>query len=102
MAAGILVWVVDHRRVRLDHHVAEAADAWLNDPADTGAYARLVHAVLARRAYVHPVLGDTDTGEEAGPEALALPESLGDVLTGLDPRAVIAGLLSDSDPEAGG
>ncbi|MDQ3465608.1 MAG: hypothetical protein M3500_13145 [Actinomycetota bacterium] len=41
--------------------VAEAADAWLNDPRDTGAYERLVVAVERWREYVRPPLPGTET-----------------------------------------
>jgi hypothetical protein len=40
----------DDAPARLDRRVAEAADAWLTDPRDTGVYARLVAAVTERRA----------------------------------------------------
>jgi hypothetical protein len=36
----------------LDARVAEAAEAWLNDPADVGAYERLVAAVEERRGWL--------------------------------------------------
>jgi len=70
----------------LDHDVAEAADAWLNDPRDTVAYARLVAAVLRRRAYLQPTLDDPPGEDDRG----ELP-ALGVSLAG-DPRAVLAAL----------
>lgn len=55
---------------RLEHHVAEAADAWLTDPQDAGAYARLVAAVRARRE--HPSrAADTASDVQAGPRPVA-------------------------------
>lgn len=39
-----------------DREVARAADAWLTEPRDTQAYARLVDAVLRRRAFLNPPL----------------------------------------------
>jgi hypothetical protein len=41
---------VDARQALLDARVADAAEAWLNDPADVGAYGRLVAAVEERRS----------------------------------------------------
>lgn len=69
-ACGRPGWVRQTRRVTddldgaglLDRRVAEAADAWLTDPRDAGVYARLVAAVIERRAALdvatHP--GETD------------------------------------------
>lgn len=70
----------------LDHDVAEAADAWLHDPRDTIAYARLVTAVLRRRSYLQPTLDGAPTGDDGGE-----PPALGVSLAG-DPRAVLAAL----------
>ena len=53
--AGMLEGV-DERARALDARVAAAADAWLADPRDAGVYARLVTAILARRAYLNPPL----------------------------------------------
>ena len=47
---------MDERLAALDRRVAEAADAWLADSRDTGVYTRLVSAIEARRAYLHPLL----------------------------------------------
>ena len=55
---------MDERLAALDRRVAEAADAWLADSRDTGVYARLVSAIEARSAYLHPLL------ELGHPEAL--------------------------------
>lgn len=40
-----------------DRAVANAADAWLNDPHDSEVYRRLVDAVRRRRAWLYPTLG---------------------------------------------
>ena len=40
---------------RLDRRVADAAEAWLADPRDTGIYTRLVAAVTERRAVLDTV-----------------------------------------------
>ena len=40
---------------RLDRRVADAAEAWLTDPRDTGVYTRLVAAVAERRAVLDAV-----------------------------------------------
>ena len=53
---------------RLEHRIAEAADAWLTDPQDTGAYARLVAAVRARREHPRPA-GRADADEQVLPTA---------------------------------
>lgn len=41
---------------RLANDVAEAADAWLRDPRDTGVYTRLVQAVERWRMVTRPTL----------------------------------------------
>lgn len=41
---------------RLANDVAEAADAWLRDPRDTGMYTRLVQAVDRWRSLTRPTL----------------------------------------------
>lgn len=41
---------------RLANDVAEAADAWLRDPRDTGVYTRLVQAVERWRTVTRPTL----------------------------------------------
>lgn len=51
---------VDVRLAWHDRRVAEAAAAWLAEPRDTQAYTRLVAAAEARRAYLHPQLGDVE------------------------------------------
>ena len=53
--------------------VAEAADAWLNDPRDTGAYERLVVAVQRWREHVRPPLPGTERITYRG-ALLARPE----------------------------
>lgn len=49
---------MDERRAQLERRVAEAFDAWLSDPRDTGVWARLVSAAMARRRYLQPELPD--------------------------------------------
>jgi hypothetical protein len=44
---------VDAHQALLDARVAEAAEVWLTDPADVGAYARLIAAVEQRRRWLH-------------------------------------------------
>ncbi len=52
---------------RLANDVAEAADAWLRDPRDTGVYARLVQAVERWRAVTRPTLDSAhDAVDEHG------------------------------------
>lgn len=73
---------MDERLVPLDRRVAEAADAWLADSRDTGVYVRLVTAIEARRAYLHPLLELGHEPEEPSP----VPEDLqpDEVLDDLD------------------
>lgn len=74
-----------------DRAVANAADAWLNDPHDHEIYRRLVDAVRRRRDWLAPTLGFAAPNEmdppPAGPPELtdALgeerpPVRLGDLL----------------------
>lgn len=56
---------MDERLAALNRRVAEAADAWLTDPQDTGVYARLVEAIGVRRSYLNPTL---DLGPTAQPD----------------------------------
>lgn len=76
---------------RLDRAVAEAADAWLNDPRDYQAYRYLVTAVLARREGIQPALSDALASQDevfdaAADERPARP--IADDLHG-DPAAVL-------------
>ena len=48
---------MDPHLALIDARVAEAAEAWLNDPRDAGVYARLVVAVRARRRYLDGAVG---------------------------------------------
>lgn len=63
---------------RLADDVAEAADAWLRDPRDTGVYTRLVQAIERWRTVTRPTLGlahqgdDEPAGDRDGPVRLAL------------------------------
>lgn|SRR5690606_1983629 len=79
-------------RRALDHAVAEAADAWLNDPRDHEAYRRLVGAVLTRRANYQPSL-DLDAELPEQPE-------LDDNLADRSPVTVLADALEGDDPKA--
>ena len=61
---------MDRALVLLDARVADAAEAWLTDPRDSGVYARLVAAVTERRAYLDDVRAAGsrgDSGERARP-----------------------------------
>lgn len=80
---------VEQVRRALDHAVAEAADAWLNDPRDHEAYRRLVAAVLTRRANYQPPLGLGDDPPEQ-------PE-LADELADRSPVASIGEALASDD-----
>src|SRR5690606_31866795 len=81
---------VEQVRRALDHAVAEAADAWLNDPRDHEAYRRLVAAVFTRRANYQPPL-------ELGEDLAEQPE-LDDALADRNPVAPISDVLDPSDP----
>lgn len=83
---------VEQVRRALDHAVAEAADAWLNDPRDHEAYRRLVAAVLTRRANHQPPL---HLGEEP-PEQPELDDDLADRA----PVALLGETLDVGDPKA--
>ena len=72
---------------QLARHVADAADAWLTDPLDTGVYARLVQATLRYRRWARPQLPDL-TGERV-PRISRRPTQdteLSDVEPDLPPR----------------
>lgn len=81
---------VEQVRRALDHAVAEAADAWLNDPRDHEAYRRLVAAVLTRRANYQPTL----TLDERSAEQPELDDDLAD----RSPVAPISETLGSADP----
>lgn len=94
---------MDERIAALDRRVAEAAEAWLADPRDTGVYTRLVQAIEARRAYLQPQLElEEPSRDDLVPEALQESEVLDDLSTGTvqpvgamlrgDVRMVLAGL----------
>lgn len=53
---------------RLANDVAEAADAWLRDPRDTGVYTRLVQAVERWRGLTRPTLDQAQQAEDEGDE----------------------------------
>ena len=86
---------------RLDRAVAEAADAWLNNPRDYQAYRYLVVAVLARREGVQPSLSDgVETVQEEVFDAAAdghPARPIGDDLRG-EPAAVLDHLRKNEDP----
>lgn len=72
-----------------DRSVANAADAWLSEPRDTQAYQRLVEALLRRRSWLHPYLGDQVTVEApAPPVADEGPEVLDDLGADSPPVAI--------------
>jgi len=83
---------VEQVRRALDHAVAEAADAWLNDPRDHEAYRRLVVAVLTRRTNYQPPL-DLDREPPEQPE-------LDDDLADRSPVAPIGDGIDATDPQA--
>ena len=64
---------------RLDRRVADAAEAWLVDPRDTGIYARLVAAVAERRAVLDAVprvaLHTAPADEDAGTPDAGTPDA---------------------------
>jgi hypothetical protein len=69
-----------HRPGWHDRAVANAADAWLNDPQDYEVYRRLVEAIRLRRDWLAPTLGfaapnEMDAPSSAQPE---LTDSLGE------------------------
>ena len=80
---------MDERLAALDRRVAEAADAWAADCLDTGVYSRLIAAILARRAYLNPLLelGQTPQNPTPVPERLQDDEVL-DEVGAPDPRPV--------------
>jgi hypothetical protein len=102
---------MDERLYALNNRVAEAADAWLNDPRDRRIYSYLVDAIVARRAHVTPQLADhpenATLAEMAAPPGEDLDE-LGDLaavaplsdLVGGDPKAVLQRLRGESAPTA--
>ncbi|MBI4940730.1 MAG: hypothetical protein HY830_08285 [Actinobacteria bacterium] len=72
----------DDAAARLDRRVAEAADAWLADPRDTGVYARLVSAVTERRAVLDATVPDVVVPDVVVPDAEVRAvevEALGDL-----------------------
>lgn len=92
----------------LSERVAQAAEAWLDDPADVAAYARLVVAVQARRAHLAARAADRpapapDPGDDVpagppdeGPEGGADDGAEGPADVAAEVRPVGAGL--DGDP----
>ena len=83
---------VEQVRRALDHAVAEAADAWLNDPRDHEAYRRLVRAILTRRANYRPPL-DLDAEPPEQPE-------LDDDLADRHPATRVGGVFDPNDPKS--
>lgn len=69
----------------LARHVADAADAWLTDPRDTGVYTRLVEATLRYRRWARPELPTLTPGAPAG-RGPAQDAELSDAETDLPPR----------------
>lgn len=99
---------MDERLAALDRRVAEAADAWLADSRDTGVYTRLVVAIEARRAYLHPPLeADRPDPDPPVPVPVALqpdevldelpsPDRLDQTLHGSNPQIVLDRLRGSS------
>lgn len=84
-----------HRPGWHDRAVANAADAWLNDPQDYEVYRRLVEAIRLRRDWLAPTLGFA-APNEADPPAAEQPE-LTDAL-GEDRPPVQLGEALDEGP----
>lgn len=63
-----------------DRAVANAADAWLNDPHDYEVYRRLIVAIRRRRDWLAPTLGFAAPNEEDPPvsEQPELTDALGE------------------------
>ncbi|HKG49482.1 MAG TPA: hypothetical protein VKB14_03520 [Actinomycetales bacterium] len=74
---------MDDHLALIDARVAEAAEAWLNDPRDTDVYARLVLAVRARRQYLEAPAGAVEV--QRGAEWARLRQ-VGELDRGGDPR----------------
>ena len=87
---------MDERLAALDRRVAEAADAWAADSLDTGVYSRLITAIVARRAYLNPLLelGQVPQSPAPAPEHLQDDEVL-DEVGAPDPRPVGDDLAGD-------
>ena len=91
---------MNDRLTSIDGDVAAAADAWLNDPLDTGIYGRLVAAVGARRAALQTpdpagVAPGGEVAAEVEPDEVHLTDEdhrsvrpVSDLLSG-DPRAAL-------------
>jgi hypothetical protein len=94
---------MDDRDVLLSRRVADAADAWMRDPRDAQIYGRLVDAVLARRAYLQPVLDLS--ADEPGPQRSEVLDGLagepvtklGEIIANLDLREIAATRSSPAD-----
>ena len=88
----------------LNRRVAEAADAWLTDPSDVGVYGRLVAAVTARRALVHPTLDgaaiEPQSGAQRPPDAVVAAAAAAAAAAGPDDDAVdVVGVLDGPDQD---
>ena len=83
----------------LDRAVAQAADAWLSAPTDWRAYAFLVEAIQARRAYVQPQLPGVDAPTTRAVDDATQPEEVLDGLAEGRPVTVVGDLL-DGDTES--
>lgn len=83
-----------------DRAVANAADAWLNEPRDVNAYQRLVDAIVRRRAWLHPTLGFAAPNDpEAPPPA---QDELTDALADISPPVPLAQTVEQTRTELGG
>lgn len=77
-----------------DRAVANAADAWLNEPRDVHVYQRLVDAIDRRRAWLHPTLGFAAPNDPIAPRS-AQPE-LTDALAEHSPPVPLAQALAEA------
>lgn len=82
-----------------DRAVANAADAWLNDPHDHEVYRRLVDAVRRRRDWLAPTLGFAAPNEMDPPPTG--PPELTDALGEERPPMRLGDSFSDHLPTPG-
>lgn len=81
-----------------DRAVANAADAWLNDPHDYEAYRRLVDSIRRRRNWLAPTLGFAAPNEMDPPPAG--PPELTDALGEDRPPVQLREALHEGPPNA--
>ncbi|NHC16437.1 hypothetical protein [Motilibacter deserti] len=95
---------MDERLAAINEQVAAAVDAWMADPRDVGVYQRMVAAVEARRAHLHPpprlrplepdaqaslAPAEEPAEEIVGTADIGSVQRVGSLLAGGDPRAAI-------------